>query len=85
MTDALRQEAIKVIEVSPHTITSACREVGISRSSFYRWRNRLRGKAKAKPQAWNRLLESEVEAVLQKADEKPEFSARELAFRLMDH
>lgn len=85
MTDAMRQEAIKVIEGSPHTIISACREVGISRSSFYRWRSRLRNKIKAKPQAWNRLLDEEIATVLRKADEKPALSSRELTFQLMDY
>ena len=39
-------------------------------------RNRLRDKAKAKPQAWNRLLALEIDVVLRKANEKPELSAR---------
>jgi transposase InsO family protein len=84
MTETLRQEAMEVIERSPHTLVGACREVGISRSSFYRWRNRRRSAAESKPQAWNRLLETEREAVLREAKKKPELSARELAFRLAD-
>jgi putative transposase len=85
MTDPLRQEAMEVIERSPQTIEAACQEVGIGRSSFYRWRQRLLGAVITERQAWNRLRESEREAILQRAEEKPDLSARELAFWLVDH
>jgi transposase InsO family protein len=83
MTDPLRQEAIEVIERSPQTIAAACQEVGIGRSSFYRWRQRLHGPTER--QAWNRLRETEREAILREAKAQPELSARELAYWLVDH
>jgi len=94
MTDPLRQEAMEVIERSPQTIAAACQEVGIGRSSFYRWRQRLSCQRQTRQgeqgviverQAWNRLLESERETILQRAKEKPDLSARELAYWLVDH
>jgi len=85
MNDALRQETIAVIARTPHTIASACQEVGVSRSSFYRWRALRDGPAPKERPAWNRLLATEDAAVLGEAKEKPELSARELAFFLADH
>jgi len=84
MTDALRQQAIEVIERSPQTIAAACQEIGIGRSSFYRWRRHLQG-ASTERQAWNRLQETEHEAILREAKAQPELSARELAYWLVDH
>jgi transposase InsO family protein len=85
MTKDLRQEAMEVIERTPHTIAAACQEVGVSRSSFYRWRRGGEGTAAKAWPAWNSLLESERAAILGEAKEQPELSARELAYWLVDH
>ena len=41
MSGPLRAETVEVISRSPHTIAASCREVGVSRSSYYRWRSKL--------------------------------------------
>lgn len=41
MSVALRAETVAVISRSPYTIGASCKKVGISRSSYYRWKRKL--------------------------------------------
>ncbi len=81
-----RREVVEVIERSPHTIESACREIGISRSSYYRWRELVHGRLRAHRQRspWSRLRPQERQAILEQALAHPSFSARELSLWLAD-
>lgn len=76
-----------MIERSPHTIESACREIGISRSSYYRWREVVHGPPPAHQQRspWNGLRPQERRAILEQALAHPSLSARELSLWLADH
>ena len=87
MSELLRAEAVAVITRSPHTIGAACREVGVSRSSYYRWKVALEGKPPAprKRPAANALRERERRALLEQALAQPHLSARQLAFWCCDY
>jgi len=91
MTDELRGEAVELVARSPHTVQATLAEIGVSRSSFYRWRRRLRGGQRRRPAgaprpaAWNRLRPAEQQAILAQALAQPGLSARELALWLCDH
>jgi transposase InsO family protein len=79
---------VEVVAKSPHTIEATLVELGVPKSSYYRWKRRLDGCAGA-PQAcrraWNALLDEERQAVISHALAQPQLSARELAPWLADH
>jgi putative transposase len=68
-------------------------ELGIPRSTFYRWQRRFRqqgevGLVDRRPQpgtVWNRLKPQEEETLLREALRQPELSSRELACWVTDH
>jgi len=86
MSQEQRQEVVEVIERSPHTIGSACKEIGISRSSYYRWRELVQGRppAHGRSRHWNRLRPQERQAILEQGLAHPRLSARELSLWLAD-
>jgi putative transposase len=87
MTPERRAEIVALVAKSPHTVEATVKEVGIAKSTYYRWRggNRPpRPRPDSRP-AWNALREAERETVLEEAHTQPELSARELAFWLCDH
>ena len=71
---------------SPHTVGTTVREIGVSKSSYYRWRARQEGKGdgRARP-AWNRLRPKERAVIVAEAKSHTQLSARELAWWLCDH
>jgi transposase InsO family protein len=80
MSGPLRAETVEVISRSPHTIQASCREVGVSRSSYYRWRAKLQGNGPAqRRKAANALRETERRTILEQALAQPHLSARQLA------
>jgi putative transposase len=80
MSGPLRAETVELISRSPHTIEASCQEVGVSRSSYYRWRAKLRGNRPAgKRKAANALRETERRTILEQALAQPHLSARQLA------
>ena len=85
MNEVLRQDVMEVIEHTSHTIAAACQEVEVSRSNFYRWQRCRDGAAPTERLAWNGLLETKRDAILREAKQKPELSARKLAYWLIDH
>lgn len=85
MSAALRTETAAVITRSPHTIAAACKEVGVSRSSYYRWKGQVEGRPPRKRRAANALRESERTTILREALAQPHLSARQLAFWCCDH
>jgi putative transposase len=87
MKEPLRAETVEVISRSPHTIRASCTEVGVSRSSYYRWKARLEGPRRpARPRrAANALQESERRVILEQALAQPHLSARQLAYWCCDH
>lgn len=97
MTDELRADVLALVTRSPHTVQATLAEIGVSSSSFYRWRRRLPGQkppagrgesaatAPPRPPAWNRIRPEERQAIMDQALREPSLSARELAFWLCDH
>ena len=97
MTDELRADVLELVTRSPHTVQATLAEIGVSRSSFYRWRRCVQGQPapasrgecsgadKPRPPAWNRLRPEEWQAIMDQALAQPGLSARELALWLCDH
>ena len=87
MSELLRSEAVDVISRTPHSIGSACKELGIARSSYYRWRRQLHGPPPAPPKrpAANALRAREREVILEQALAQTHLSARQLAFWCCDN
>ena len=87
MTAAQRREVVELVAKSPHTVAATVGELGLSKSTYYRWRAELEGQAEdeAPRQAWNALRPSEREAIVAQALAQPHLSARQLACWLCDH
>jgi len=59
-------------------------ELGISRSTYYRWRQgQYKPKHRARP--WNRITPNEERRILAVAREFPELSSRQLSAWITDH
>lgn len=86
-------EILRAVEGSGLPAIQALRQLGIPRSTYYRWRRKSRhigsaGLADRKPgrgRVWNQLLAEEVEAIREVAQIWPEWSSREIAFHITDH
>lgn len=86
-------EIVTLVNRSPVSKRATLRELGMPRSTFYRWQRRYRAQGEAglvdrRPEpgpVWNRLRPSEQESILAEALRQPELSPRELAFYLSDH
>jgi transposase InsO family protein len=86
MTQGRRQEIVELVARSPHTVGATVAEIGVSKSSYYRWRARGEsGPARQRKSVWNELRAEERQIVLQQALAQPQLSARELACWLCDH
>jgi putative transposase len=86
-------EIVTLVNRSPVSKRETLRELGMPRSTFYRWQKRLRQQGEAglvdrhpKPgSVWNRLRPAEQESILMEALRHPDLSPRELAFYISDH
>jgi putative transposase len=87
MTAQERRQFVSLVAKSPHTVEATLRELGVSKSTYYRWRGELQGsKARQGPRgAWNGLRPQERAAIVQEARAQSGLSARELAYWLCDH
>ena len=87
MTPQSRREIIELVGKSPHTVGATVKEIGVSKSSYYRGRAQLQGQhgSKPGPRAWNRLRPQERAAIVKQALAPPHLTARELAYWLCDH
>jgi transposase InsO family protein len=89
---AEKMEVIRLVEGSSLPVSRTLRELGVPRSTFYRWyeayvREGYDGLAPRRGQErrfWNRIPDSERERVAELAIEKPELSPRELAWHITD-
>ena len=72
-SEPLKAETVQVISRSPHTIAASCREVGVSRSSYYGWKAKLEGwpGRLRKRRAANALRETERRTILEQALSQP--------------
>jgi RNA-directed DNA polymerase len=90
---AKKREVIELVRRSPQAKRATLWELGLARSTFYRWQRRYRdlgerGLVDRRPQpgaVWNKLPPAEQVAILATALEQPDLSPRELAFYVSDH
>jgi transposase InsO family protein len=86
-------EIVTLVNRSPVSKRETLRELGMPRSTFYRWQKRFRtqgevGLVDRHPEpgsVWNRLRPAEQESILTEALRQPDLSPRELAFYISDH
>jgi putative transposase len=85
-------EAIELVRRLPPSKTRTLEELGLPRSTYFRWQRRYRrqgevGLVDRRPQAgtvWNRLTPQEEETILREALRQPELSSRQLACWVTD-
>lgn len=87
MSEQHRQQIVELVAKSPHTVGATVQEIGVSKSSYYRWRAQLQGQhnSKDRQRAWNRLRPQERAQIIKQALAQPHLTARELAYWLCDH
>ena len=91
-SQAEKMEIIRLVEDSELPIKHTLDELGVARSTFYRWYGRYEkegyeGLASRPPHArrfWNRIPEDEKNDVVETALDRPEMSPRELAWHITD-
>ena len=88
-----KRELIELVRRSPQPKRATIAELGMARSTFYRWQRRYRDQGEAglvdrKPEpgtVWNRLRPAEQTTILETALQQPDLSPRELACYVTDH
>lgn len=88
-----KRELIELVRRSPQPKRATIAELGMARSTFYRWQRRYRDQGEAglvdrKPEpgtVWNRLRPAEKTTILETALQQPDLSPRELACYVTDH
>jgi transposase InsO family protein len=83
---------ILAVQESGFKITDALKRLDIPRSTYYRWRSKLRregqiGLRDKKPipkKQWNSITPDEEKVILEIAEKKPELSSREISFSITD-
>jgi RNA-directed DNA polymerase len=93
MSAEKKRELIELVRRSPQPKRTTIVELGLSRSTFYRWQRRYREQGEAglvdrKPDpgaVWNRLRPAEKTVIVETALQQPDLSPRELACHLTDH
>jgi len=87
-----KMEIIRIVESSELGAVRTLKELGINKSTFYRWYGRYRkfgfdGLAATQPNRkyfWNQIPTKERQRVVETALERPELSPRELAHHITD-
>lgn len=87
-----KMETIRLVEESELPVSRTLKELGVPRSSFYRWYRRyqkdgyegLTNKPPNVRRFWNKIPEEEKQDVVETALERPEMSPRELAWHMTD-
>jgi len=78
-----RGGTVRAIERSGLPVTRAARAAGISRTSYYRWRNGGWRRAE-RGSSWNALSEEERAHILEVCESHPEWSPRDIAWWITD-
>ena len=89
---AEKAEIIRLVEQSNLPVRQTLKRLDITKSTFYNWLQRfdedgLSGLHDGRPNpesVWNKLPQSECDAIIELALEKPELSPRELAVNYTD-
>lgn len=87
-----KMEIIRLVEDSELSVSRTLAELGVPRSTFYRWYRRYNdegyeGLSNRPPNVrrfWNRIPDSERRGVVETALERPELTPRELAMHITD-
>ena len=93
MSAGKKHQVIELVERSPLSKRATLAELGMARSTYYRWQRRYRqqgevGLLDRRPEpgsVWNRLRPEEQSVILREALRQPELCARELACWVSDH
>ena len=88
-----KMKFIRFIEGSDLNITDALAKYDVPRSTYYRWKHKLRnqginGLADNKPyraRTWNQLLPWQIDKILEYATFNPEYSSREISLHITDN
>jgi putative transposase len=83
MSRAEKAHLVERIEAQTGRKRQALLELGVARSSYYRWRRRQETKEGARP--WNRIMPNEEHRILAVAREFPELSSRQIAVWITDN
>ncbi|MBN2135699.1 MAG: DDE-type integrase/transposase/recombinase [Acidobacteria bacterium] len=81
------------VECSGLPVTKACKKLDIPPSTYYRWRRKYRDeglkglmdRAPIPTYSWNKLLDEEVDKILEIADLHPDWPSRQIAYYISDH
>ncbi len=92
-TQVEKLEIIRLVEGSDLPAKRTLEQLGVKKSTFYEWYRRYRSEGATglaprpsqRRRFWNRIPDSERERLVEVALEKPELSARELAWHVTDH
>jgi len=87
-----KMEVIRLVEESELSVKQTLRELGVVKSTFYRWYSRYEkegysGLANRPPNVrrfWNKIPEEEKVEIVEAALDRPEMSPRELAWYVID-
>ena len=87
-----KMEIIRLVEDSALSVKQTLNELGVAKSTFYRWYSRYdkegyAGLANRPPNArrfWNKIPEEEKVDIVEAALDRPEMSPRELAWHITD-
>ena len=87
-----KYEIIRLVEASSLGVRRTLEQIEVSRSSFYQWYRRyvedgidgLADRSRCPQQFWNRIPDSERQAIVEHALERPELSCREVAVDITD-
>mgnify|MGYP001826219515 CR=1 FL=1 len=93
MATELKLEILRAVEACPLPVVQALKQLGIPRSTYYRWRRNFRRRGRAglhdhpssRSRVWNQILPVERDRVLELAWLYPEWSPRELSCHLTDN
>lgn len=92
VTQTEKMEIIKMVDASEASANRTLKELGISKSTFYQWYGKyldggfdaLAPNKRNQNRIWNKIPQQEKNRVVEVALEKPELSARELAWFITD-
>jgi putative transposase len=84
MSRAEKASIINQVENHSMSKRSVLSELGIPRSTYYRWRQE-EPKTKSKGRPWNRIIPNEERRILAVAREYPDLSSRQLAYWITDN
>ena len=86
MSAARKAEVLEKVATSTALTTRVLEELGVPRSTYYRWRAGTGSPGRLIPGVpWNRLTDDERERVLEVARASPAWSSRQIAAWITDH